>query len=268
MPELPEVETVVRTLEGMIQDREIMNVDIRYPKMIEDDPDGFKNALVHQHFRKFSRRGKYLIFTMDDVVLVSHLRMEGKFYVQNPEEEKNKHMHVIFLLDNGKELRYQDTRKFGRMKLYPLDTDFTHWHNLGPEPFDEAFNADYVHYYRKGRKEPLKSLLLDQRFVAGIGNIYADEILAACHLRPGRSCARITHKDEENIVTETKRIMKEAIALGGTTIRSYTSSLGVTGRFQSECTVHMQKICPRCHHEIKVKYIGGRSSYYCPVCQK
>lgn len=268
MPELPEVETVVRTLEHQIRGRKILQVRIFYPKMIEDDPDWFCAALKNQQFNTFRRRGKYLIFGMDDIILVSHLRMEGKFYLQKPQEPLDRHVHVVFDLDDGRQLRYHDTRKFGRMKLYPCDTDFVHFHDLGPEPFWDSFNADYVHNYRKGRKEPLKSLLLDQRFVAGIGNIYADEILAACNLRPGRSCARITRKDEENLVTETRRIMKAAIAAGGTTIRSYTSSLGVTGRFQTECTVHMQKICPRCGGVIKVKYIGGRSSYYCPHCQK
>lgn len=268
MPELPEVETVVRTLEKQIQGRQILKTTVFYPKMIEDDVDTFCSELAHQHFNTFHRRGKYLIFGMDDIILVSHLRMEGKFYLQKPEEPMDRHVHVVFDLDDGRQLRYHDTRKFGRMKLYPCDTDFVHFHDLGPEPFWDSFNPDYVHAYRKGRKEPLKSLLLDQRFVAGIGNIYADEILASCHLRPGRSCARITRKDEENLVRETRRIMKAAIAAGGTTIRSYTSSLGVTGRFQTECTVHMQKVCPRCGGPVKVKYIGGRSSYYCPHCQK
>ena len=268
MPELPEVETVLRTLEHQIQGRKILDVDVRYPKMIENDVEQFKQQLKNQTFHTFMRRGKYLLFGLDDYILMSHLRMEGRYYIQDPTEPTNRHMYVIFHLDNGKELRYMDTRKFGRMEILPLDTDFSHFHGLGPEPFDEAFNASYIHAYRKGKRTPLKSLLLDQSFVAGIGNIYADEILAACNLRPGRSCARITRKDEENLVLHTRRIMKAAIAAGGTTIRTYTSSLGVTGRFQTECTVHMQKICPRCKGKIHVKYIGGRSSYYCPHCQK
>ncbi len=268
MPELPEVQTVVDTLASQIHDLQIVRIEVIYPKIIDGDVAEFQQRLLHQHFRQFSRRGKYLIFYMDDIILVSHLRMEGKYYIQDPQEPRNRHMHVIFTLSNGKELRYHDTRKFGRMQILPYDTDFKTFHDLGPEPFWPQFNADYIHRYRKGRNIPLKSLLLEQQFVAGIGNIYADEILAAVHLRPGRSCARITHRDEENIVRETKRIMKEAIAAGGTTIRSYTSSLGVTGRFQTNCTVHMQKVCPRCGSQIKVKYIGGRSSYYCPQCQK
>ena len=267
MPELPEVETVVRTLERQIKNRKITKVTVRYDKIINGDPRAFEKKLKGETFRKFERRGKYLIFRMDHVTLLSHLRMEGKNYIQDPKEPLTKHMHVVFDLDNGTQLRYNDTRKFGRMEILPLDYDFGTFKQLGPEPFDDAFNADYIHAFRKGKKTPLKSMLLDQSFTAGIGNIYADEILAACGLRPGRSCARITRKDEENIAYHTKRILKEAIRAGGTTIRSYTSSLGVTGRFQTSCTVHMQKICGRCGGNIEVKYIGGRSSYYCPHCQ-
>lgn len=268
MPELPEVETVVRTLEHMIKGRRIERVTVRYAKTIEGDCEAFAKTLSGEHFNRFERRGKYLIFRMDHVTLVSHLRMEGKYYVQKPEEPVNRHMHVLFDLDDGTQLRYHDTRKFGRMFLTDIDYDFAHFHDLGPEPFDGAFNADYIHAYRKGRSTPLKSLLLDQSFVAGVGNIYADEILSACSLRPGRSCKRITRRDEENIVRQTQRILAEAIAAGGTTIRSYTSSLGVTGLFQNEVCVHGQKTCRRCGSEIHMKFIGGRSSYYCPHCQK
>ncbi len=268
MPELPEVETVLRTLEHMIKGAEIVSVKVIYPKIIEGDPEEFAENLKGEHFNVFERRGKYLIFRMDHFTLVSHLRMEGKYYVQQPEEPRDRHMHVLFDLADGRQLRYRDTRKFGRMFLTDLNYDFADFHELGPEPFDEAFCASYIHRFRKGKTQPLKSMLLDQSFVAGIGNIYADEILSACGLRPGRSCKRITKKDEENIVTETRRILSEAIAAGGTTIRTYTSSLGVSGLFQNDCCVHEQKICRRCGSEIHMKRIGGRSSYYCPVCQK
>lgn len=270
MPELPEVETVVRTLEHQIRDAEIERVDVRWAKVIEGmEPDAFCSRLSGQHFRTFSRRGKYLLFGMDDCWLIVHLRMEGKFYVQKDSRAPlNRHMHVVFYLKDGRQLRYHDTRKFGRMRIMPLNTDFTHFHELGPEPFDPAFTAAYMHEWKKGRREPVKSLLLDQSFVAGIGNIYADEILAASHIRPGRSCARLTRKEEAAIVANTKTILAAAIAAGGTTIRSYTSSLGVTGRFQLYCSVHDQKVCRVCGSPVKVKKIGGRSSYYCPNCQK
>lgn len=268
MPELPEVETVVRTLEHEICDAEILGVSVYWQRIIEGDAEVFQKRLCHEHFRKFERRGKYLIFRMDTVTLIVHLRMEGKFYILPDEAPKDRHTHVIFQLAGGRQLRYHDTRKFGRMCILPIDLDLSTFKELGPEPLSSDFNAAYIHAYRKGRKVPLKTLLLDQHFTAGIGNIYADEILYACHLRPGRSCARITRKDEENIARETKRILQAAIAAGGTTIRSYTSSLGVTGRFQLSCQVHTKKICGVCGNEIKIKYIGGRSSYYCPHCQR
>lgn len=162
MPELPEVETVVRTLKAQIQDEEILSVDVRYAKMIEGDPEDFAKRLAHEHFRKFERRGKYLIFRMDHVTLVVHLRMEGKFYIMDDTDPINRHMHVIFRLQNNKQLRYHDTRKFGRMCLLPVDYDFAHYKNLGPEPLNEDFNAQYMHMYIKGRNIPLKTLLLEQ----------------------------------------------------------------------------------------------------------
>lgn len=268
MPELPEVETVVRTLEKQIAERQILSVEIIEPGIIEGNPEEFVKALTGQTFRTFSRRGKYLLFYMDDVLFVSHLRMEGRYYLQKSGEPRNQHMHVIFLLDSGYELRYQDTRKFGRMWVMKKDTDLTHFHNLGPDALSDAFNGEYIYRYCKGVKKPVKSLLLDQSFVAGIGNIYADEILFACGIRPGRSCRRLTKQDCDNLVKETNRILCAAIQAGGTTIRTYTSSLGVSGRFQLQCMVHEQKICRICEREIKMKRIGGRSSYYCPICQK
>lgn len=268
MPELPEVQTVLDTLHHQIQDLVITDVTVFYPKMIHAELESFIHTLKGNAFRRFERRGKYLIFRMDTCTLVSHLRMEGRFYLQAEGEPVNKHMHVIFDLSDGRQMRYMDTRKFGTMELFEADHCFDDFHDLGPEPFDERFSADYIHTYRKGRTLPLKSLLLDQRFVAGIGNIYADEILFACGLRPGRSCSRITRKDEQHLVQETGRILSEAIEAGGTTIRSYVSSLGVTGRFQLSCMVHTKKTCQICGSQIRVKTIGGRSSYYCPHCQK
>ena len=249
MPELPEVETVVRTLEKRLKNRKIEKVEVIYEPIITGNPTSFKRKLKGQHFKKFSRRGKFLLFYMDDVLFVSHLRMEGKYYIQDKDEPRDKHMHIIFHLDNGKELRYRDTRKFGRMELCPLDTK-------------------YVLDVCKTRSIPIKSLLLDQHFIAGIGNIYADEILFASRIKPMKPSNKITKKDAELIIEHTRRILEDAIKAGGTTIRSYTSSLGVSGRFQLSCMVHTKEVCQICKSKILVKYIGGRSSYYCPKCQK
>lgn len=268
MPELPEVETVLRTLERNIKDCRITGVHVLYPKMTGMPADAFAEALCGQSFRRFARRGKYLLFYLDDVLLVSHLRMEGKYSIESPDAPLTRHMHVLFDLEDGRQLRYRDTRKFGRMELLPYDTDLTHFHDLGPEPFDEAFSPQYVYACAKKRKVPLKTLLLDQSFAAGIGNIYADEILASCGLRPGRCCQRITHGDAENIAAAAKRILRDAIRAGGTTVRSYTDAEGISGRFQLQCLVHAQKTCGICGNAVKIKRIGGRSSYYCPHCQK
>lgn len=268
MPELPEVETVVRTLERQINGCQITDIKVRYNKIIQEDPNRFVKKLIGQHFCGFSRRGKYLLFEMDDWMFVVHLRMEGKFFLLDENVPYDKHTHVIFQLSNGKQLRYHDTRKFGTMEVLPEDTDFSSFRNLGLEPFDTSFTGDYIHQKRKGKKEPIKSFLLDQHNIAGIGNIYANEILFACKIRPGRSVSRITRDEEEQLVSQTRRILQEAIQAGGTTIRSYTSSLGVTGRFQLHCKVHEQKTCSVCGSAIRVKWIRGRSSYYCPNCQK
>ncbi|MBR2067344.1 MAG: DNA-formamidopyrimidine glycosylase, partial [Solobacterium sp.] len=253
MPELPEVETVLRTLEKQIKDLEIKDIEIYYPKISEGGVEEFRQQLIGQHFRHFMRRGKYLLFQMDDCILSSHLRMEGKYYLLD-EKRKDKHSHISFKLSDNRYLVYQDTRKFGRMEVLPLEVDLETYHHLGYEPWDERVKESYIKEYCKNRKIAIKTILLEQNMIAGIGNIYADEILFACGIRPGRSCQRLTKKDRENIILETRRILKEAIEAGGTTIRSYTSSLGVTGRFQLQCKVHTMKVCSVCKSDIKVKW--------------
>ena len=268
MPELPEVETVLRTLETQIKGAEITDVRVFLPKMIDRSEADFRNALTGRHFLNFERRGKYLLFGMEDVILVSHLRMEGKYWLKQKGDPLDRHTHAVFTLSDGRELRYNDTRKFGTMELCDPETDRTSFHGLGPEPFDEAFNAAYLYRIMKERNTPVKTILLDQTVVAGIGNIYADEICFACGIRPRMNCRRATKPLCESIVRETRRILEAAIRAGGTTIRSYTSSLGVTGLFQLSCMVHAQKNCQECGSAIKIVRVGGRSSYYCPHCQK
>ena len=173
MPELPEVQTVLDTLRYQIKDAKILDINVIYKPIIASDLDEFMK-LKGQHFRDFKRRGKYLIFIMDDVILLSHLRMEGKYFLMDYDKPIGKHQHVIFKLDNGKELRYNDVRKFGRMEILPLDYDLSKLKDLGPEPFSDEFNHDYVKKYLAKQNKAIKEVLLNQSFVAGIGNIYAD----------------------------------------------------------------------------------------------
>ncbi|MCF0113874.1 MAG: DNA-formamidopyrimidine glycosylase [Erysipelotrichaceae bacterium] len=267
MPELPEVETVVRTLELQVKDTCIDKVEVFYPKMIEMEVNTFIETLEGQSFREFKRRGKYLLLGMDTCYLMVHLRMEGKFYLHPEEEIKTKHVHVIFHLRDGRQLWYHDTRKFGRMQLYPLDMDFDQFHDLGYEPFDERLDVNYLYPKFKSHQIPIKSVLLDQRIIAGIGNIYADEILYACKIHPETKANRITKKQCTTLIEQTRRILSEAIKAGGTTLRSYTSSYHITGRFQLMCKVHGQTLC-ECGNPIKKIVVGQRGTYYCPICQK
>ena len=193
--------------------------------------------------------------------------MEGKYYVQKKDEPFDKHTHVIFSLDDGRELRYHDTRKFGRMELVKRG-DYKDFRGLGPEPFDPEFDLTYCKGYLSGKRLPIKAVLLEQSFVAGIGNIYADEILFKTGIDPRTQASKLLDEDIEKLIIYTKKILNKAIDEGGTTIRSYTSSLGVTGRFQNELAVHTQKVCPLCGGEIKKIKVQGRGTYFCPVCQK
>ncbi len=270
MPELPEVETVVRTLESKIQDRIIRKVRVIYPRIIScPDPREFAGQLENQQFRSFERRGKFLIFRLTDKVLVAHLRMEGKFFVYPEPTEPNKHTHVVFELDEG-ELHYNDVRKFGRFWLYEAGADLQAIEGLGWEPFDDKLTPEYLKAYCHGKKEPIKSQLLDQSMIAGIGNIYANEICHEVGLYPEHPCGLISLNKWEEIIKATRRILARAIEAGGTTIRSYTSSLGVTGLFQQELNVQSRENepCHRCGTPIRKIRVGGRGTYFCPVCQQ
>lgn len=270
MPELPEVETVVRTLENQIHNEQIKKVEVLWDGIIVGNPKEFKKKLINQHFNRFDRRGKYLIFELDDCILLCHLRMEGKFFYVNRKEKVQKHEHVLFELYNGKQLRYHDTRKFGKMELLPKNIDVGLLKNLGPEPWDKDFNEEYVTKELKKRRGSIKQALLDQSFVAGVGNIYADEICFAMGVHPARLCSRITKRNREDLVIATRKILKRACELGGTTIRSYTSTLGVTGRFQLEVKVHQRagQKCRICGTPIIKTKVATRGTYYCPKCQK
>lgn len=270
MPELPEVETVIRTLEGLVKDEKIKDVEIRYTRIIEGNPLKFKEMMCGQHFRNFLRRGKYLLFEMDDFTFVSHLRMEGKYFYENEDMIDGKHSHIIFHFDSGYKLAYNDTRKFGRMEIIPKSESYRIFKDLGPEPFSDDYNLKYCKDYLANEKRSIKAILLDQSFVAGIGNIYADEIIFKTGIHPELQGLYLDEKTINNLITNTREILSQAIEMGGTTIRSYTSSLGVTGRFQMALRVHQKEgqKCPKCNQKIKKIKVAQRGTYICPNCQK
>lgn len=267
MPELPEVETVVKSLEKTIKNKKIIDIDIRYKKIVNCNSKLFKDSLINQSFRKFKRRGKYIIFYMDDIILVSHLRMEGKYNIVKNNSKPTKHTHLIFYLNDNTQLHYLDTRKFGRFELFPIDLNIDSFKNLGPEPFSNDYNLKYVKKYIENKKVPVKQLLLNQNFVAGVGNIYADEILFKSSINPKTKAYKLKDNEIKKIISSTKSILKSAIKAGGTTIKSFSSLNHITGRFQQKLFVHTKDHCRVCNSKIKVIRINGRSTYYCPKCQ-
>lgn len=273
MPELPEVETVKETLKLKILNKKINNIKVYYKDIIENiSVDDFICKLKNEKFNDIHRRGKWLIFELDHYYLLSHLRMEGKYNIKKIGEYQNKHEHVIFELSDNSELRYMDTRKFGKMHLIEKDKLYKllPLSELGYEPWDENLDKFYLFNKFKNKKTAIKTCLLDQTIIAGIGNIYADEILYLCKLNPKKRACDLKEKDLENIIKYTRIVLEQAIKMGGTTIRSYTSSEGVHGRFQQNLKVHNNKgqKCENCGTLVDKITVNGRGTFYCPKCQK
>lgn len=240
--------------------------------MIESDINEFKNNLIGLEFIDILRIGKYLIFDLDKYYLISHLRMEGKYYIKNHDEEINKHEHIIFTFEDNIDLRYHDTRKFGRMCLINKDQlyEYNGIKKQGIEPISNDLNSSYLMDKFKNKNTAIKTLLLDQTIISGLGNIYADEVLFKSKINPNKKGNEITEKECINIINASKEIINNAILNGGTTIRSYTSSLGVIGKYQNYLMVHQREnqLCKICNSTIIKTKINGRGTYYCPKCQK
>jgi len=272
MPELPEVETVRKSLEKHLIGRKILKIRILYPKIFEEnDPKEVEKNIQNQTIHKIHRRGKWLIFELDDFFLMSHLRMEGKYFYRTKEDPIGKHEHVIFTFQE-EELRYQDTRKFGRMVLLKKE-DYSSWmkkKGLGIEPWDANFKKEVVAPMFQKHHIPIKTLLLDQHILLGIGNIYANEILFLAKISPFRFGDELSSSEVETILQCCKKILEQAIKDGGTTIHSYTSEEGVTGRFQQHLNVHQRENepCICCKTLIKKEFLHTRATYYCPHCQQ
>lgn len=276
MPELPEVETVKETLKAKIVGEKIVSVDVYYESMIDEScRSEFKELLIGEEITNISRYGKYLFIIFNNISLISHLRMEGKYFIKEESEIRNVHEHIVFTFASGKTLRYHDTRKFGTMKLVKT-TSFNEimkepeLKKLGKEANDTTI--DVVEFYNKIHKMrvKLKTALLDQTLIAGLGNIYVDEVCYLSGLHPEMPCNLLTLYDCKVILTKSNYVLEGAIKAGGTTIRSYTSSLGVTGRFQLKLHVHTKVGCPCevCGNVIKKITVGGRGTYLCDKCQK
>lgn len=274
MPELPEVETVRRTLLDLVEGKEIKSVEVRWGKIIQkpDDVEEFKSLLQGEIIENIDRRGKFLLFELTNYTLVSHLRMEGKYTVAQIGDEMDKHVHVIFYFTDGTELRYRDVRKFGTMHLFEKGQALHHLplSKLGPEPWNELFSVEYLKSKLANKNRKVKVALLDQELVVGLGNIYVDEVLFRAGVNPERIANSLTDDEIEKIYFETKKTLEEAIDKGGSTIRSYVNSQGKIGEFQETLFVYGRKgqSCVNCSEIIKKIVVGGRGTHFCPKCQK
>lgn len=266
MPELPEVETVKATLKQFLINEVIEDVDVYYDKIIQGDSHEFVSLVKNQRILDIDRYGKYLIFKLENIAFISHLRMEGKYHIVDKGEPVSKHTHVVFHLKD-KDLHYIDTRKFGRMQIASLD-QYRYEEpivRLGQEPFD----IDELELYKLLHKSslPIKTALLDQSIMAGIGNIYANEICFQMGIDPRTKANRLSKKRVKELKEVSIEILNHAIECGGTTIHSFDSN-GIHGRFQIDLNVHMKKECKVCHGDIKKIMLNQRGTYYCPNCQK
>lgn len=274
MPELPEVETVRQGLLKLVKGSKVTGVDVYWERIIagEIHSEDFTSQLIGNRLLDVGRRGKYLIFYFDHWNMVSHLRMEGKYEVTGTNEPIKKHTHVVFHLSDGRDLRYLDVRKFGRMTLVPKGEEFNvaGLKTIGPEPIPETFNLALFKKTLKQKSRAIKPLLLDQKVVAGLGNIYVDESLFKANIHPLRPANSLKPKEVEQLHKSIIDVLKKAVIAGGTTIRSYKNALGEAGNFQVELHVYgkTNEPCLYCGTPIQKIKVAQRGTHICTNCQK
>jgi formamidopyrimidine-DNA glycosylase len=270
MPELPEVETVRRGLADAVTGRRITAVTVHERRLRKPLARDFAATLTGRRIEGVRRRAKYLLLDLDDAASwLVHLGMTGTMVVLPGEEPLRTHTHVVAELDDGRTLRFHDPRRFGLMRVGAPD-GLAELATLGPEPLDPAFSAGFLHEIARRQRRAVKSLLMDQQVVAGLGNIYVNEILFGAGIRPSRRTGRITRAEAERIVAETGRVLAAAIELRGSSISDYRDERGEPGAFQHTFRVYERdgEPCRRCDGVIRRRVIVGRSSFYCSRCQR
>lgn len=272
MPELPEVETVVRTLRPILIGSTIDFITFKYSKMIHPSVSLFEKNLKGQTFKSIERIGKFIIFFFtNQVVVVTHLRMEGKFIeIKHPHEPLTRFAHLIFHLKDGRRLVYDDMRKFGTFTLTNSSNylDLPSLKNLGKEPLIPLDPLPIFNKINRSRR-PIKSILLDQSILLGLGNIYADEVLHAAKIHPLKKGTQLTLPETKLILVHSEKILNAAIASGGSRIRSYRSGSPIDGEFTLKIQAYGRDglPCHRCNHRLDKITVGGRGTHYCPRCQ-
>lgn len=270
MPELPEVETTRRGIEPHIQDQIISKIIIRDKRLRWPVPDSLKLEAVDQKVLSVKRRGKYILIETNSGTIILHLGMSGNLRILPADEAPKKHDHIDLILGNGKCLRFHDPRRFGAC-LWATDNPLDHklLKNLGPEPWDDAFDADYLYKRSRNRKIVIKNFIMDSKIVVGVGNIYASEALFQSGIRPDIPAGKISKKRFEILIKSIQDILEKSIEQGGTTLKDFLGSSGQPGYFKQELLVYDRagEDCTQCRDPIIKKVIGQRSSFYCSNCQ-
>jgi formamidopyrimidine-DNA glycosylase len=270
MPELPEVETYARDLEGILLGRELRGAVVTWPNQLpRNDPAGLARRVTGQRFRTVGRRGKYLVFRLTEDWLLVHLKMSGRLRVEAASTPRGGHVHVVFPLDRGEELRFVDPRKFGR--VYLLTDPSPILGSLGPEPLDPRLDEATFARMLQSRRGRLKPLLTNQQFLAGLGNIYVDEALWEARLHPLMTADRLSRLEADRLLSAIRRVLTRGIEARGTTLSDggfrdlqgrpgqMAPSLAVFGRTGSPC--------PRCKGPVERIVVGQRGTHFCPGCQ-
>ena len=273
MPEKPEVITVVSSLKSKIIGSKITGCNVYWDNIIATPTvSEFKKKIINQKINDIVTRGKFIVMLLDDYSLLVHLRMEGKFMFRKKNESISKHEHVELILDDETSFRFHDVRKFGKMFLIPKDETYNvkPLCELGLEFYDNSLSKEYLFDKIHNKRLPIKTVLLDQSIICGIGNIYDDEILFMSGIDPLRKACDVSIDECQKIIDNCKKVLESAIKKGGTTIKSFTSSEGVHGLFQNELLVHSKAGCSCCicGNTIKKIKVGGRGTYFCSKCQK
>lgn len=275
MPELPEVETTRRGLLPRLSGRRIDTVTVRDRRLRWPVPDDLERKLKGMTIEDISRRGKYLLLRVAGAKrsdhLMIHLGMTGTLQVTDPDLPAGKHDHIDARLSDGQLIRYHDPRRFGAWLWagddWPRHPLLAH---LGPEPFDDSFNSEYLQGRLKGRQQNIKALIMDAGIVTGVGNIYANEALFRARIHPATAGGRISKKRLEELVRHIREVLDEAIAAGGSSIRDYVQSDGASGWFQLNYAVYGRdgEPCPACARPVKVSRAGQRATFFCSHCQR
>ena len=269
MPELPEVETIARDLDAQLVGHRIVDVQVLWARSVDGcSIDAFRDRLRGHEVIRVGRRGKYLIFQLDaQLFMLVHLRMTGQLLLCPLSADAQKHVRVAFELDDGRQLLFRDMRKFGRIYLVRDPGEIVA--KLGPEPFSDQFDEKAFADRLGRRRGMLKPLLLDQSFIAGIGNIYADEALFAAGLHPRRCADSLGEEDISRLFEAIRQVLKTAIANRGTTLSDYQDARGQKGRNQHHLTVfrRAEEPCPRCGRPIQRDRVSGRGTFFCANCQ-